>query len=218
MPALNEEESIGKTISMIPLATLKTMGYDPEIIVVDGGSHDNTEGIASALGARVINSPRGYGRQYLLGFKNSLGEILVTSDSDCSYPMEEIPGLLNILETENLDFIHTNRFAFMDHDSMMPLNKFGNKVLTLFANLLFRYRLKDSQSGMWIFRKKILDSIILTGNGMSLSQEIKIKAFRHFKTREVDSCYRKRVGKVKLRMFADGCDNLFNLFKMRILG
>jgi hypothetical protein len=53
---------------------------------------------------------------------------------------------------------------------------------------------------------------------MSLSQEIKIKAFRHFKTREVDSCYRKRVGKVKLRMFADGCDNLFNLFKMRILG
>jgi hypothetical protein len=218
MPALNEEESIGKTISMIPLATLKTMGYDPEIIVVDGGSHDNTAGIASALGARVINSPRGYGRQYLLGFKNSQGEILVTSDSDCSYPMEEIPGLLNILETENLDFIHTNRFAFMDHDSMMPLNKFGNKVLTLFANLLFRYRLKDSQSGMWIFRKKILDSIILTGNGMSLSQEIKIKAFRHFKTREVDSCYRKRVGKVKLRMFADGCDNLFNLFKMRILG
>jgi hypothetical protein len=132
--------------------------------------------------------------------------------------MEEIPMLLNILETENLDFIHTNRFAFMDPDSMMPLNKFGNKVLTLFANLFFRYRLKDSQSGMWVFRKKILDDINLSGDGMSLSQEIKIKAFRNCKAREIDSCYRKRVGKVKLKMFADGCDNLFNLFKMRILG
>jgi hypothetical protein len=218
MPALNEEESIGKTISLIPLTKLRELGYDPEILVVDGGSHDNTAGIASASGAKVINSPRGYGRQYRLGFKTALGEIIITADSDCSYPMEEIPKLLNILETENLDFIHTNRFAFMDLDSMMPLNKFGNKVLTLFANLFFRYRLKDSQSGMWIFRKKILDDINLSGNGMSLSQEIKIKAFRNCKAREIDSCYRKRVGKVKLRMFVDGCDNLFNLFKMRILG
>jgi Glycosyltransferases involved in cell wall biogenesis len=218
MPALNEEESIGKTISMIPLGKLKEMGYDPEILVVDGGSHDNSSDIASALGARVISSPKGYGRQYRLGFKNSLGEILITADSDCSYPMEEIPKLLNILETENLDFIHTNRFAFMDHDSMMPLNRFGNKVLTLFANLLFSFHFKDSQSGMWVFRKKILDGMSLNGNGMSLSQEIKIKAFRNFKALEVDSCYRKRVGKVKLRMFIDGCDNLFNLFKIRVLG
>jgi glycosyltransferase involved in cell wall biosynthesis len=218
MPALNEEESIGKTISMIPLTKLKEMGYDPEILVVDGGSYDNTCDIASALGARVIGSSRGYGRQYQLGFKNALGEILVTADSDCSYPMEEIPNLLNILETEKLDFIHTNRFAFMDHDSMMPLNRLGNKVLTLFTNLLFRYRLKDSQSGMWVFRKNILDFLNLSGNGMSLSQEIKIKAFGNFKALEVDSCYRKRVGKVKLRMFLDGFDNLFNLFKMRIQG
>jgi len=53
---------------------------------------------------------------------------------------------------------------------------------------------------------------------MSLSQEIKIRAFRNFKAREVDSTYRKRVGKVKLRMFVDGMDNLYNLFKLRIFG
>jgi glycosyltransferase involved in cell wall biosynthesis len=218
MPAINEEDSIGKTISMIPLDKIESMGFSPEILIVDGGSLDNTCSVATSLGARVINSPRGYGRQYRLGFKSSLGEILITADSDCSYPMEEIPKLLNILETENLDFIHTNRFAFMDHDSMKPLNRFGNKVLTLFTNLLFSFHFKDSQSGMWVFRKKILDGMSLNGNGMSLSQEIKIKAFRNFKAREIDSCYRKRVGKVKLRMFIDGCDNLFNLFKIRVLG
>ena len=144
------------------------------------------------------------------------GEIIVTADSDCSYPMEEIPKLLNILETGNLDFISTNRFAFMDHDSMMPVNIFGNRVLTLITNLLFSFSLKDSQSGMWVFRKAILEKINLTSTGMSLSQEIKIKTFNNFKSREIDSSYRKRIGKVKLRIFIDGLDNLFHLFKLRI--
>jgi glycosyltransferase involved in cell wall biosynthesis len=217
MPALNEEESIVKTIAMIPVETLREAGYEPEVLIVDGGSRDNTVESARSVGAEVMFSHKGYGRQYRLGFENARGEIIVTADSDCSYPMEEIPKLIDILRTENLDFISTNRFAFMDRESMMPLNKFGNRVLTLLTNLLFNFNLKDSQSGMWVIRKEFLKKIILTGNGMSLSQEIKIRAFRNFKAREVDSTYRKRVGKVKLRMFADGLDNLLNLFKMRIL-
>jgi hypothetical protein len=48
-----------------------------------------------------------------------------------------------------------------------------------------------------------------------LSQEIKIRAFDKYKAREVNSTYRKRVGKVKLRIFLDGLDNLFCLFKIR---
>jgi glycosyltransferase involved in cell wall biosynthesis len=218
MPALNEEESIGKTISMIPVTVLRERGYDPEILVVDGGSWDNTVGEAQSFGAEVIISKRGYGRQYLAGFSNAKGEIIITADSDCSYPMDEIPDLLNILESEKLDFISTNRFAFMEKDSMAPLNKFGNRALTIAANILFGFGLKDSQSGMWLFRREILKSITLTGTGMSLSQEIKIKAFRFCKAREVDSGYRKRVGRVKLRMFYDGIDNLFGLIKMRIRG
>jgi glycosyltransferase involved in cell wall biosynthesis len=216
MPALNEEESIGRTIALIPSEKLKEAGYDYEILVVDGGSRDNTPEAARSMGAKVLSSEKGYGRQYLLGFENAQGEIIVTADSDCSYPMEEIPELLNILITENLYFISTNRFAFMDHDSMMPVNRFGNRVLTFIANLLFGFSLKDSQSGMWIFRKTILEKINLTSNGMSLSQEIKIKAFSNFKSREVDSSYRKRIGKVKLRIFIDGLDNLFHLVKMRV--
>lgn len=216
MPALNEEESIGRTIALIPDEKLKEAGYDYEILVVDGGSRDNTPEAARSMGAKVLSSEKGYGRQYRLGFENAQGEIIVTADSDCSYPMEEIPELLNILITENLDFISTNRFAFMDHDSMLPVNRFGNRVLTFIANLLFSFSLKDSQSGMWIFRKAILEKINLTSNGMSLSQEIKIKAFSNFKSREVDSSYRKRIGKVKLRIFIDGLDNLFQLVKMRV--
>lgn len=215
MPALNEEESIGKTISMIPLDVMLAEGFETDVLIVDGGSHDKTVEIARNSGAEVIISKKGYGRQYRLGFDNATGEIIATADSDCSYPMEEIPKLINILLTENLDFISTNRFAFMDSDSMLLLNKLGNKALTIITNLLFWIKLKDSQSGMWIIRKEALGSLKLTGNGMSLSQEIKIRAFKCLKTREIDSSYRKRVGTVKLRMFIDGLGNVFNLLMLR---
>lgn len=218
MPALNEEKSIGKTISQIPIAKLKEMDWEPEILVVDGGSSDRTIEIAELLGAKVLKSPKGYGRQYQAGFQKSEGEVIVTADSDCSYPMEEIPDLLKILDEEKLDFISTNRFAFMQKDSMRLLNKFGNKVLTLITNYLYNLNLKDSQSGMWVIRRKILSRIKLTSSGMPLSQEIKIEAFRKFKAREINSSYRKRIGEVKLRMFLDGLDNLFNLLSRKIRG
>lgn len=218
MPSFNEEESIGKTISQIPMIELKEMGFEVEILVVDGESLDDTVKIAKFMGAKVINSERGYGRQYRKGFNEALGEIIITADSDCSYPMEEIPKLLRILEEEKLDFISTNRFASMGADSMNPTNKFGNKVLTILTNFLFCLKLKDSQSGMWIFRKNILKKIKLTSNEMPLSQEIKIEAFKKFKAKEVDSSYKKRIGRVKLRKFIDGLDNIANLFKRRIIG
>jgi glycosyltransferase involved in cell wall biosynthesis len=215
MPALNEQESVVKTIESIPVKILERNGYRTEIIIIDGGSTDHTAELARSAGAKVIVAEKGYGRQYKEGFKVAAGEIICTADSDCSYPMEEIPRLINILLNEGLDFISTNRFASMDHDSMASVNWFGNRFLTFVTNLLFWPTLKDSQSGMWVFRKNILDELKLWGNGMSLSQEIKIRAFHKYNAREVDSTYRKRIGKVKLRIFIDGVGNLFGLLRLR---
>ena len=216
MPALDEELSIEKTIRKIPRTELRQRGFETEILIVDGGSRDRTVEIARRNGAKVISSPRGYGRQYKAGFIEATGDIIVTADSDCSYPLDEVPRLLEIFEREKLDFISTNRFAGLENGSMFFLNHFGNRVLTCFFNALFGLKLKDSQSGMWVIRKKILQQMDLVGNGMSLSQEIKVEGYLKFKAKEVASTYRKRVGRVKLRMFRDGCDNLYQLFRKRI--
>ncbi|MBI2451995.1 glycosyltransferase [Candidatus Pacearchaeota archaeon] len=64
MPALNEEEGIVETIKSIPKEKLMKAGYKVETLVVDGGSKDKTRELAGSVGARVINSERGYGRQY----------------------------------------------------------------------------------------------------------------------------------------------------------
>src|SRR3989338_11176428 len=99
LPALNEEEAIGLVIDEIPVQELKNKGYDVEIIIVDGGSTDKTVEIAQSKSSivKVINSERGYGRQYKLGFKEATGDIIITGDSDLTYPFNDTPRLIKLL-------------------------------------------------------------------------------------------------------------------------
>lgn len=220
IPALNEEAGIGKTIQAIPSRELERMGYKVQIVVVDNGSEDKTGEIAKRAGARVVFEPRrGYGRAYKTGFASAAGDIIATADADLTYPVEEIPRLVQLLEKENLDFITTNRFAEMDKDAMSRRNRLGNSVLNLAMRLLFRIDIADSQSGMWVFRKSILDKVILRSDGMPLSEELKLEAcyFAKGRWKELPIKYRARVGKIKLRAWRDGLRNLAYLMRKRIV-
>jgi len=122
-----------------------------------------------------------------------------------------------MLQEENLGFITTNRFAFMDKGAMSFRNQIGNNVLNSATRLLFQLNLKDSQSGMWVFRKDILDRLILKSDKMSFSEELKVEACHFAKCRwkEMPIQYRARVGKIKLRGWRDGFRNLFYLVRKR---
>lgn len=93
----------------------------------------------------------------------------------------------------------------------------GNKILTIVTKVLFGTSIKDSQSGMWVFKKHIFNYIFPQSNGMPLSQEIKILALRHPKINffETHIGYASRIGEVKLDKWRDGFKNLIFLFKLR---
>ena len=212
IPTLNEEKSIGMVIDRIH----KNKKYNIEIIIVDGNSTDKTREIAKKKGAKVIVEKRkGYGRAYKTGFLYANGNIIVALDGDGTYPAEKIDEFVSYLIKNNLDFISGERFSKMKKGVMSFTHKFGNKVLTFVANLLFGLHLKDSQSGFWVFRKKILKSMNLISDGMPFSEEIKIEAFRKFKCKELPIVYRERKGEVKLNTFRDGYKNLAFLIKKR---
>ena len=143
------------------------------------------------------------------------GEFVVTLDADMTYPAEDIPGLLDMLESKQLDFITTNRFARMQKGAMSAKHRFGNWVLSVTTRVLFRVKLKDSQSGMWVFRKAVLKDLEVESDGMAFSEEIKVEAFRKKRATEVPITYRIRVGEVKLSSWRDGIGNLKYLFKKR---
>jgi glycosyltransferase involved in cell wall biosynthesis len=188
------------------------MGFEVEVIIVDGGSTDGTEKIAKELGARVIYEPRkGYGRAYKTGFKEAKGDIIVTLDGDATYPSECIPQLVNFLVKNNLDIVIAQRIP--EPEAMSPLNAFGNYVLTTLIRLLFHFDIRDSQSGMWIVRRNVLKDIMPKSDGMEFSEEIKIRAVLQGKRiSEFPIPYRKRKGKEKLKRFRDGLKNLLYVF------
>ncbi len=216
IPTMNEEESIGEVLDTIHEAMNDFKdGY--EILVVDTNSKDRTVEIALSKGARVIDEPRrGYGRAYKTGFEKAGGEILITLDADCTYPAEDIPMLVEMLEQDNLDFITCDRLSRLEKGVMSVKHRLGNWALKVSTNILFSMHIKDSQSGMWVFRKTILDNIELTSDGMPLSEEIKIEAWRKgLKAKEVPVIYRMRKGEAKLQSWKDGFKNLKFLFRKR---
>ena len=214
IPTMNEERSIGKVIDAIRESIPNSISY--EVLIVDTDSKDRTREIAASKGAVIIDEPRrGYGRAYKTGFEKANGRIIATLDADMTYPADKIPELMRILESEYLDFITTNRMALMDPGAMNFTHRLGNRVLSLTTRLLFRVKIRDSQSGMWIFKKEILPKLNLTSDGMALSEELKIESFKKFRAKEVPIRYSPRVGEVKLNTWRDGTQNLKFLFKKR---
>ena len=92
-----------------------------------------------------------------------------------------------------------------------------NNILTLGTLILFMRAIRDSQSGMWIYKSEIYPKLQLKSDGMPLSEEIKINAIRHpdIRFEEYHVNYHPRVGEVKLNKWKDGFENLWYLVRLR---
>ncbi len=196
------------------------MGYEVEIMVIDNGSKDKTRYIANSHRAKVFVQPiKGYGNAYKAGFANATGDIIATGDADLTYPFCDLPKIIKKMEDENLDFITTDRLTNLQPGIMSRTHYFGNILLQLMTKILFGLPCKDSQSGMWIFKRSIWSKLNVKSSGMPFSQELKIEAYKNgFKCAEVPIAYRARVGEVKLSTFKDGLGNMIHLMTKRIFG
>lgn len=197
IPTLNEEKAVGPTIDLI-----RGIGpaLDYEIYIIDGGSTDGTVPIALERGATVIRAPRGYGRQYLFALDRIRCDYVITGDADATYPFPlAYRYLQEHLIRGGYEFLSTNRFADRSTCAMGRWHRLGNRFLTLLTNALFGLHLRDSQSGMWIFRMDSCRKLRLRSRDMSFSEEIKIEAFRKLsRVAELPITYHERIGTSKL--------------------
>jgi dolichol-phosphate hexosyltransferase len=211
IPCLNEEQGIERVLRAMP-------DFVDETIVVDNNSTDRTSDVAASLGAKVIREEvRGYGRSYKRGFAGATGDLIVTLDGDHSYPVDAISYLLEAFLHLGVDFLNASRFPVRDRAAMSFKHHVGNLVLSLATSLLYFRWVRDSQSGMWVFRRSILKFMHLESDGMAFSEEIKIEALRHPEIRfgEISIMYTSRLGEKKLNPWRDGFQNLWFLLKRR---
>lgn len=212
IPTLNEEEGVIATIERTPKSV-------DEIIVVDGGSSDRTRVNSERQGARVISQlVRGYGLAYKTGFLEAEGDIIMTGDADGTYPMEAIESIVAQMDARGLDFVSCTRFPLKDAASMEALNQFGNRALSAWGSLLMLHRFRDLLSGMWVFRKPVLNELRLVTNGWNFSAEIKLEAVHKLGARfsELHIPYSERVGMThNVRPFRIGGEALLFMFYKR---
>jgi len=88
VPVLNEAGNMRPLLEQF-------QGVDAEVIVVDGGSHDETGAIAQSLGAHVITTPPGRARQMNQGVEAATGNLLLFLHADTQLP----PGFVEAVRT-----------------------------------------------------------------------------------------------------------------------
>jgi glycosyltransferase involved in cell wall biosynthesis len=162
--AYNAEQTIEKVLSRIP-AVLQD--YETEILVIDDASQDATFEVSETIRRAskllfkltVLVNPinQGYGGNQKLGFRYAIDngfDIVALLHGDGQYAPEALPRLLRPLLQHESDAVFGSRMLqpFAALRGGMPLYKFiGNKILTVFENLMLRTQLSEFHSGYRLY-------------------------------------------------------------------
>jgi glycosyltransferase involved in cell wall biosynthesis len=191
IPALNERESIGQVVSSMPWHLIA------ECIVVDNGSTDGTMEVASAAGARVITSPRGYGAACLAGSNAALqtSEILVYMDGDGSDIIADLPRLIAPIENNEADFTLGSRIrGHREGGSMLPSQVFAGQLVGLLLRIFQHVRYTD-MGPFRAIRRSSFEQLQMSELTYGWNLEMQIKAAqRKLRICEIPVDYRCRIG------------------------
>jgi glycosyltransferase involved in cell wall biosynthesis len=187
IPALNEAESIGRLLELIP------RGLFSQIIVVDNGSTDSTAEAARAAGAQVVvELRRGYGQACLAGLSQLQAEIttVVFMDADLSDDPTDLERLVQTLEAGDWDLVIGSRvLGRAEAGSLTALQRFGNALTT---RLIWHVRYTDL-GPLRIIRRDALQRLALRERGFGWNVEMQARAARlGLRVTEIPVSYRRR--------------------------
>lgn len=139
-------------------------GLDPEVVVVDDGSPDGT-GAAIARAAhshpiKVVTLPvnRGKGRALLEGWQVATGDYIVFIDADLDLPPIQIHDLLDQLTSTDADVVVGTKKTTM-RGSYPGARRVLSRIFALSTGGIFRLPVSETQTGLKIFRRKVLEAV-----------------------------------------------------------
>lgn len=167
VPVRNEEKAVGFVLDEI-----LSLGISPKnVVVVDGGSTDKTVEIAKSRGVLVVaQEGKGKADAIKTGLKYTSTPYVLVIDGDGTYPAKYIPKLLATAKSNDCDIAIGVRLQ--GKESQKFIFKLGNKVLTLFFNLLFGVKLRDVLSGMYLAKSDKLRRVDFEMKGFSVESEV----------------------------------------------
>lgn len=180
-PAWNEEEYVERAVTRAK-TVLERLTDDWEIIVVNDASTDRTREIAEAMSAadpriRCVSHEvnQKLGGAMKTGFSSSTKDVVIYSDMDLPFDLNELERALHLMEYLEADMICAFRF---DRTSEGPKRIVYSFVYNLLIRTLFDVFVKDINFSFKVVHRRVLESLELKATGSFIDAELVVKAIR----------------------------------------
>ncbi|MFH1262393.1 MAG: glycosyltransferase family 2 protein [Pseudomonadota bacterium] len=217
VPAFNEELQIRQvTENLLHLrpTIIRESGLDDvEIIVVDDGSTDRTGEILSEITSHAPGSLRvvthetnsGYGAALKTGFREATGEFVSFMDADGTVDPGSFAAMYKALRESDADLVVGKRFGGKQASEMPIVREIGNRFFALFLSFLAGARVRDTASGMRLFKRTVVPLLYALPDGLHFTPAMSTKLLHEkLKIVEVPIPYAERGGESKLNAISDG--------------
>lgn len=182
VPAYNEQMTVRKILERVH--QVRIPGVELEVIVVNDGSKDDTGGelarcreLYTKLITRQTNG--GKGAAVKDGLKVATGDFVLFQDADLEYDPAQYSKLLVPIQQWGADVVIGSRYLAPEYVRIHYLmNELGNRVLTLYFNLLYNVTFTDIYSCFLVFRRQLLEPQEIRTLGWQQHGEILAKVLR----------------------------------------
>jgi dolichol-phosphate hexosyltransferase len=218
VPVYNEERTLARLLDAV-----EERPEVSELVIVDDGSTDRTPEILSArefkVAAQVIRHERNRGKGAALrtAIAAATGDVALVQDADLEYDPSEFPLLLAPIERGRAEVVYGSR-SFAAHSAYSFWFVIGNKLVTLWTNVLFNSYLSDMETCYKLMPLSVWRSLDLRSDGFDIEPEITAKLLKSgHRIYEVPISYAAR-GRVegKKLTWRDGVMALWTLSRIRV--